>query len=209
MANEGAEVSAIAVAVCRCGHNKSRHDMAGFDGECVAGACTCKGFRPRTEEPVPIPVQRPVATAGPIQHAAIIPARPAPRQPNPNAGPTVDQILTAGRRSEFKRTVGLAEKITTLLVVLRERLHEERKSSVDRERERAQRAAALRDISDLERRLREAKARAGQTGDLKCPDCPRTFGRPQALGRHRSQAHGWVNPNTSHHKAPTTEGAQP
>lgn len=58
------------VARCVCGHNRQRHEVPGFDGECIAEACTCKTFRPVTPAagpvrvaPTPVTVEQTVRVA--------------------------------------------------------------------------------------------------------------------------------------------------
>jgi C2H2-type zinc finger len=41
-------------------------------------------------------------------------------------------------------------------------------------------------------RARSGTSRTARTKTYKCPECDRTFSRPQALGAHRRQAHGVV-----------------
>lgn len=52
----------------------------------------------------------------------------------------------------------------------------------------------------------KTKATSTASGELTCPECGRTFARPQALGAHRRQAHGVVgtSKNTTRRKAQTS-----
>ena len=54
----------------------------------------------------------------------------------------------------------------------------------------------------------QAKAKGSSTasGQFTCPECGRTFTRPQALGAHRRQAHGVVGTSktATRRKAPLT-----
>ena len=55
----------------------------------------------------------------------------------------------------------------------------------------------------------KAKGTSHASGDLTCPECGRTFARPQGLGAHRRQAHGVVgtSKNTTRRRAQTSAAA--
>ena len=54
----------------------------------------------------------------------------------------------------------------------------------------------------------KAKGTSTVSGELTCPECGRTFARPQALGAHRRQAHGVVGTSTTRRKAQTSAAAK-
>jgi hypothetical protein len=71
-------------------------------------------------------------------------------------------------------------------------------------------------VLSIDRREHEAMAAAAETkgtsavsGELTCPECGRTFARPQGLGAHRRQAHGVVGTSkkTARRRARTSAAA--
>jgi hypothetical protein len=178
---------------CRCGHSHEQH--AALSPQCSAARCECLRYQP-AQHVVPA-VSAPIGVQ--LVHAA--PAKP----PTPtSSGPTIDQILAAGRRSQFKRTVALAEKIAAELRDLRGRLVEERAiAEADRAQAEA-RAKALAEIAELEKKLAAAKAKLKDTrhaaglpggertaGAGACPDCGELFDTAQRLGVHRRWKHDY------------------
>lgn len=170
-------------ALCRCGHLQHRHEVPGFDGECVADGCRCTEFRARDQGTVP--------ARSTTRPAVSIPTSQTIAQPGP-AAPTISDLIGAGKRSEVKRTVALAEKLEALALDLRGRLADERKAAIEARERQAQQAAARAEIERLQRQLAAAKAKLGgaAAADHPCPSCPQRFTTAGNLGRHRRDMHG-------------------
>lgn len=83
---------------CECGHNQSRHEIRGFDGECIGESCHCKSFRP-------------------VERARAVAALPVGR-PEPTRL-TVEQLLRLASASGDRRTVALAGKVARAVGELR------------------------------------------------------------------------------------------
>lgn len=84
---------------CLCGHPKQRHDVPGFNGECIADGCRCAVYQPR--QPVTVPQ----------------------RQPVPH---TLEQIIGAAKTVGSKRARLTAERIEHLADELRHLLAADR-----------------------------------------------------------------------------------
>jgi hypothetical protein len=165
-------------ADCRCGHNKLSHEVESAPA-CVHEDCGCVQYVARTTPERFVPTA--VAAA-------------------PSAA-SAEQLIAAGKRSDAKRTVTLAEKIEEQLRDLRHRIVAERQLAEERAKREAEITAAKQRVAELERQLAAARAvlkgnappkppAAGLPGDLICPEC----GRPSASQRghaiHRAHAHG-------------------
>jgi hypothetical protein len=204
-------------AGCRCGHSKEAHSVPSMAPQCTAQKCACLQYRPdvaRNVQPAtPVGLRPPGGTAVPQ-----IPQRSVPIQaesaamPEPTdrdifrAGnaPTIEQILAAAKRSEFKRTIALAEKIAEQVADLRGRLNDEREAGEEARKEAAVREQARKQIAELERQLAAARAalRGGPVSpgatrsisgeSVPCTEvgCARVFSRPQGLSRHLRETHG-------------------
>ncbi len=168
--------------VCKCSHAKARHELSGFDGECVADACRCRAFRPQAG-PVPAAPTPPTVKAL-VQAIDATPPKAAPAV-------SVDELLAKAKQSDLKPIVRLAERIEALAEDLRARVTEEDAAE-----------AVKAHIAKLTKQLADAKAKlqrvgrgkgkpAAEPGGVSCPDCPKTFGSAQGLSMHRFRAHGY------------------
>lgn len=160
----------------RCSHNRRRHELPGFAGECVSDGCRCGAFLPRT------------------QHVAI-PASP-PRLPSPRSDLAV--LVEAGKRSASKRTRAVAERVETFAADLHGRLRAERE-----QREAQEALAAAKTVTDVPMPTVDPLPAEDLVGapnasplkgrelpaDKTCPECGKS-GLKQ-LGAHRRFAHGY------------------
>lgn len=177
---------------CRCGHPKSEHEA--LAPQCAAGHCTCLRYLPVGAPGAAVP--RPTSML-----ASVPPATPTPvRGPVEPGGPTIEQVITAGKRSSSKRISALAKKVEVLAGDLRTRLAEERVAADEARRKAAATEEARREIIELEAKLAAARAKlrpagrtppatSANTGDGVCPDCGKTG--LKSIGPHRSRAHGY------------------
>jgi uncharacterized C2H2 Zn-finger protein len=193
-------------------------------GMCTAPGCPCTDFRPAVGQ-----FARPTAAAPAPRPASprVAPTRTVPQpvarivQPEPSdrevfsgqRGPTIEQILQAGKRSSSKRTVALTEKIAVQINDLRGRLHDEREASEEARKAEAARTEAKSKIAELEKQLAEAR-KALRTGSAVSPGstrsisgeripctetgCDQTFTREDNRTRHLSRAHG-IGVSPEHH----------
>lgn len=83
---------------CECGHNQTRHDLPGFDGECIADGCRCTLWRP--VQPATEP-GRPAAPAGPPKVE------------------TVEQLVQVARGTGDKRALLLIGRVQAITDELR------------------------------------------------------------------------------------------
>lgn len=123
--NAAVEASSLPRHVeCRCGHDWKSHFEDTFAPQCIAPRCACLRY---------IPV-----TAGTPEPAALVSALREPHASEPEInprgqqGPTVDELLKAGKRSQIARTVRLAEKIALMVHDLRSRVADERRAAEER-----------------------------------------------------------------------------
>lgn len=204
-------MTALPVPPCRCGHVKAEHDREGFAPQCISMHCECIAYRPAVAGGVQHAhqgVQQPRPPVVPVVTAP--PTVPRPAEPDiavrGERGPSIESLLQAGKRSEYKRTVTLTEKIAELIHDLRSRLTDEREASEEKRQADLVREEARRKIAALEAQLQEARSqlsgkltrpklgnvvhvsRAG-SGDQSCPDCGK--GGLVNVGAHRMRAHGW------------------
>lgn len=103
-----AEVEARASAGaqrCECGHPAQRHELPGFDGECVSEGCRCTTYRPRLTAVAPALLGRPVPT--PVRSG-------------------IEQMIAQGKRSQSKRTRALVDRLESEVADLYGRLKAER-----------------------------------------------------------------------------------
>jgi hypothetical protein len=181
---------------CRCGHGKPDHQRDGFAPQCTASGCTCLNYRPKTA---------PDATPGGV--------RVLLDSTTGTGLPTAEQIIAAGRRSPFKRTAALADKVADQLAALRTALRDERQAVEAKRREEAARESARAEVALLERQLAEAKAKLRgkpapdngtplgriarrDDGEHPCtrPGCDRAFATSQARAMHERRAHDGFDP---------------
>jgi hypothetical protein len=183
-------VTAPRFAGCRCGHSKEAHSVPSMAPQCTAQKCACLAYRPDVATVPPRPMTTPTVPAPPTVTLV----------PEPTDGPTLEQVLQAGKRSDLKRTVALAEKVADLLADLRGRLADERRAAEAQRKADAEREAAGAEVARLEAALRVAKAKlrgapaqaATSTAGTgrSTQDCP-TCGLPFSnLGVHRAKKHG-------------------
>lgn len=187
---------------------------AGLDLAAVTRFATAAGYpdeavmKARVEEllseaQVPIPMREPEA-APPVETTPRVALRPVP-SPAPSASskstapaPTLEELVRACRRSEFKRTQSLGVKLADLAEKVTAALHAERESAEDKAQRAAEREAAQAEVKRLEKALAAARAKAvaagapGGTrgGERTCPVCDAGFPSPQALGAHKRHKHG-------------------
>lgn len=165
----------LAVTPCQCGHARRRHELPGFDGECVADGCRCTTYRPRLPSSdsveVVLPVRRPFAGALGV---------PAPARSG------VEQVIAAGKQSASKRTVAIAERIETWVADLYRRLRAEREAR-DAEAQlaaaKAVTAAPAPVVEPLPPEDEPAVARVA--GGYVCPDCGQACANGTGLAAHK------------------------
>lgn len=181
---------------CECGHALQRHEVPGFDGECVSDGCRCAKYRPRsTTVDLTPPATAPVTAPAPAK-----PAPPAVVQAARPGGPTAEQIIAAGKRSTSKRTSGLAVRIEAHLTDLTQRVRDERKGAEERREKTARQEAARAEVERLSAELKAARAKLSSPptahpptfGEYPCPTdgCTKVATTPQGLGAHRRH-HGY------------------
>jgi hypothetical protein len=168
----------VTAGPCRCGHNRLSHEVEDAPA-CVHEGCGCQDFR--------------AAIAG---------------VPTSTVGPTAEQLIAAGKRSESKRIVALSDRIAEQLSDLGARLRQERQDSEERRKHAEAQQKARAEIERLERELAAARALVkGRTppstvssrahpptyGEYPCPDeqCPKVATTAQGLSAHRRSAHGY------------------
>lgn len=184
-------MSAPGRVACLCGHGQAAHSVEGLAPQCTAAACTCLRYRPDATSPI-----SPARSATPATATSAGPSRltAAPEPP----GPTLDQLVDAGRRSGSQRVNALAEKIAALGGELRGKLAAERAAAEAKRAALVEKETAKREVQRLERLLVEARAkvRGSKPSAAKavssprvlqpCPECGHEFAN---LGVHRSRAH--------------------
>jgi hypothetical protein len=154
---------------CECGHNQQRHEMAGFDGECVADGCRCKKFRP---------VEQAVAAAR------------APLGRPPQQAVTVERLLAVAHASGDKRCVLLAAKIGHELQEIRARLAALRaKASAD--------AIQARLAQVPGHSARPSGPRPVVEVPCSREGCGRVFASSQGRALHERRAHDGFDPNAA------------
>lgn len=147
----------------------------------------------------PIPVRAP--EAAPRLRPVPAPPDPQRERAHPAAtppAPTLEELVRACRRSEFKRTQSLGVKLAELVEKVTGALVAERESAEVKARRAAEREAAQAEVKRLEKALAAARAKAvaagapGGTrgGERTCPVCDAGFPSPQALGAHKRHKHG-------------------
>lgn len=143
----------------------------------------------------PIPVRAPEAAP----RLRPVPAPPATRAATPGPSAlTVDELVRACRRSEFKRTQSLGVKLTELAEKITAALRAERETAEDKARRAAEREAAQAEVKRLEKALTAARANAvaaGAPGGVRggeriCSVCDAHLANGQALGAHKRHKHG-------------------
>lgn len=85
---------------CVCLHSKDRHELPGFQGECVAEGCRCTEYRPRH------PASQSVTST-----------RPAP-EPKPARIETVEQLVEAARETGDKRALLVIGRLQSMTAEL-------------------------------------------------------------------------------------------
>lgn len=161
---------------------------------------------PPTSRPAPRPA------SSEATRPASAPAGDGPRMPatSPGSGgtqngvmreppmPTVEELVRACRRSEYKRTQNLGVKLAELADRIVATLREERESSERKALRALEIAAAQAEVKRLEAELAAARAKAvkagasggARLGPTPCPECGAELTSPQALGAHRRHKHG-------------------
>lgn len=178
-------------ARCACGHNQGKHEIPGFDGECIAEGCRCTQYRAKLPEPVP--ASPPVAR----QAGATAPSTPARLD-------TVEQLVAAARETGDKRALLVIGRLQSMVAELHALIAAHRANTAAqaaRERDEAFKAqlAAL-------PKVRKAKAPRDPNaprrvtapvvpGGVDCPLCGRNFPTKQGAVLHRRRAHEGYNPN--------------
>lgn len=209
--------------VCACGHKKDKHELPGFDGECIGDGCKCRQYRSaQAVAQLPPPKNAGLAHTPPGSPPGRVAAQPTVH-PEPGIAvrgerpPPLELLLQAGQRSSIARTVALTEKIALLLHDLRGRLTDERQSAEEKARRVEEEQAARADVARLTAELEAAKAKLrGRTPPrtstpspatppanrgavrgalIDCPaeGCGRSFDTPQGAAAHRRRAHEGFN----------------
>lgn len=117
-----------------------------------------------------------------------MPARPI----RPEDQATIEYTLRAGKRSQYKRTVTLAEKIAVMIVDLRGRLADEREHFEQQRKAEEEREAARRRVAELEQQLAAEKAKLQpkrKPRNGKKEPCPHGCGSFLNLGVHKAHKH--------------------
>lgn len=154
---------------CRCGHAKPRHDLPGFDGECVAEGCRCHLFSV-------------------VQIAAVSTAAVPAHNPASGALTTVEQVVSIARSLGTRRMLLTVARVDHLVAELRALI------MADRAKARAEAAREQIDAIDTESK---ATAKAHKpVGHLPCghPGCVRTFTSGQGVALHRRRVHEGFSP---------------
>lgn len=187
---------------------------AGLDLASVTRYATAAGYpdegavKRRVEELLatahtPIPMREPEA-ARPPETMPRVALRPVPSpvtslgSKNAAPAPTLEELVRACRRSEFKRTQSLGVKLAELAEKVTAALVAERESAEVKAQRAAEREAAQAEVKRLEKALAVARAKAvaaGAPGGVRggertCPVCGDQLLSPQALGAHKRHKHG-------------------
>lgn len=172
--------AAVAGERCECGHNQQRHQVPGFDGECVADGCRCDLYR-RRDTISPFPGIRPAL---------------APRPPVARSG--IEQLLDAAARSGSKRTQALAQRILADVTDLYSRVKAERAAVAAETAAASARAvvnatlakpAAL-PVEDLTVKPERAASVRKPSTPKTCPQCGKVCASGTGLSAHTRTAHG-------------------
>jgi hypothetical protein len=187
------EINGRAVAMperCRCSHTRARHELPGFDGECVATDCRCTEFRL-------------------VEHEIAQPPAPARRDPAVSGVlNTVEQVVAIARSIGTRRMLLTAARVDHQVAELRALIVAERAKARD-EAARQQIVAIDRETKATAKARKPPKQPAGE-GPHACgrEGCDRSFITTQAAAMHRRRAHEGFDPrakkDTEHHP---TEGA--
>jgi hypothetical protein len=167
------------IRLCKCGHMERRHvPSPDTDNWCGAADCDCPRFE-LGEEVTPAP-HRVAAPAAEVPERINVPVQEQPASPHRvvvidgrrelmgQPGPSLADLIAAGRRSSLKRTVTLADRIVEMAQDLAARLRLEQAAAEKAAADHAAAEAARREIADLEARL--AAARAKLKGSTPAPD---------------------------------------
>lgn len=163
-----------------CGHGPEDHEA--LSPQCSAARCTCLKYRP------------PAVTVTP----AVRLVTPAPTGTT-NTAPSIDELIRACARSEYKRTQALGVKLAETAEKARAALRSEREAAEIKAARSKEIAAARAEVERLEKALAEAKAKAvaagapggARGGPHNCPECGQQLATGQALGAHRARKHGY------------------
>lgn len=203
-------------AACRCTHAKADHDA--LAPQCSAHHCTCLRYVPAT---APAAVTKATQAADRFPKGVTPAVTPAvgivkattPTAPSPGPALTFEQIVAAGKRSDLKRTVQLADRIVDLVADLYDRVTEERDTADARRRDQEVKEAARREVDELKAKLAVAQAKlrgaapaarasvpAVKTAtDHPCsrPGCDRAFASSQGRALHERRAHDGFDPSAA------------
>lgn len=171
-----------------CGHGPTDHQD--LFPQCSAARCTCLKYR------------QAAPTAPPA--LASVPAPTTTKPPAPPA-PSIDELIRACARSEYKRTQSLGVKLAELSEKARAALRSERESAEVKAARSKEIAAAQAEVKRLEAALKAARAKAsaaGAPGGARggphiCPECDHELANAQALGAHRAHKHGFRRSKTA------------
>lgn len=163
-----------------CGHGPENHQD--LFPQCSAARCTCLKYRQAEATATPTLASVPAPTTKP----AVPPA------------PSIDELIRACARSDFKRTQALGVKLAQVAEKARAALRAERETAEVKAKRERERTAAVAEIKRLEKALAEARAKAtaaGRPGGTRggeriCEECGRQLANGQALGAHKRHTHG-------------------
>ena len=175
------DARALSTARCVCGHNQTRHEIPGFDGECISEGCRCTQYRAKLPEPVPAspPVARPASATAPSTPARI---------------DTVEQLVAAARETGDKRAllvIGRIQSMTAELhaLVAAHRANQAAQAARERDEQYKAQLAAM-------PKVRKAKAVKPKTPRnpnalIPCPEdgCEFRAGSATGLASHRRSTH--------------------
>ena len=134
---------ALPAVRCVCGHNQGRHEVPGFDGECIAEGCRCTKFVAKLPE-----VSAPTGTPGPL-----VPPR--------RATDTVEALVAAARDTGDRRALLVIGRIQSMTAELRHLVAAHRANlaaQAARERDEQYRAALAAMPKPARRKTGEPKA---------------------------------------------------
>ncbi|MEV4179905.1 hypothetical protein AB0J28_00480 [Streptosporangium canum] len=120
----------------------------------------------KTSAPTPVPIPRAPGSRPGLrspEQASAMPTEPAPTTAPTEPG-TVDQLLARAAQVDDRKVQTALRNTQTAITMLRERLTTVEKRAAEEAAKDKDRAAALREIADLETALAAAKSRAKQLG---------------------------------------------
>ena len=167
-------------ARCVCGHNQGKHEIPGFDGECISEGCRCTQYRAKLPELVPAspPVARPAGATAPSTPARL---------------DTVEALVAAARETGDKRALLVIGRIQSMAAELSALIAAHRaNTAAHAARERDEQFKAQLAAMPKVRKAGEPKATNRITdGAYPCPvdGCGHVSRAPQGVAAHRRAVH--------------------